>query len=195
MAVETPTAEDFPLNDKRRPRGLLADLDQAMQGLAHAYLGDFLPDQAKRASLGVIEPVRLAVALPTGDRLAPPPVSRRRVALAVQGKVKSGALRYARNACERMDADLDVLTDLSDGQLQAAIAPQTQPLPAGHRLEIVRLGRDLLAGILDYARGRRGLLFVVVSADDAVAERLIAGSTDRRHLDVPWVVVTGAEPG
>jgi hypothetical protein len=183
------------MTDKRRPRGLFADLDQAMKGLAHAHLGDYLPDQEKRAVLGVPEPVRLSIALPAGDRLATPADSRRRVALAVQGEVKPGALRYARNACERMDADLDVLTDLSDGQIQGAIDPQTQPLAAGHRLEIVRLGRDLLAGILDYARRRRGLLFVVVSADDAVAERLIVGSTQQRHLDVPWVVVTGAETG
>ncbi|MGE5155059.1 MAG: hypothetical protein ACM3ST_13715 [Bdellovibrio bacteriovorus] len=179
------------MTNKRRPRGLLAHIDQAMQGLTHAHLGDYLPDQDKRAALGVAEPVRLSIVLPAGETLRAP----RRVALAVQGQVKAGALRYARSACERMDADLDVLTDLSEGQLQAAIEPQAQPLAAGHRLEIVRLGRDLLTGILDYARGRRGLLFVVVSADDAVAERLIAGSSDRRHLEVPWVVVTGAETG
>lgn len=183
------------MTDKRRRRGLLADLDQAMQGLAYAHLGDYLPDQAKKAALGAAEPVRLSISLPNGDQPGTLPGAPRRVALAVQGEVRAGALRYARNACERMDADLDVLTDLSEGRIQAAIDPQAQPLPAGHRLEIVRLGRDLLTGILDYARGRRGLLFVVVSADDAVAERLIARSTDRRHLDVPWVVVTGAEPG
>ncbi len=183
------------MTDKRRPRGLLADLNQAMQGLAYAHLGDYLPDHAKKAALGAAEPVRLSIALPYEDQPGTLPAAPRRVALAVQGEVRAGALRYARNACERMDADLDLVTDLSEGGIQAAIGPQVQPLVPGHRLEIVRLGRDLLTGILDYARGRRGLLFLVVSADDAVAERLIAGSTDRRHLDVPCVVVTGAETG
>lgn len=183
------------MTNKRRPRGLLADIDRAMKGLAHAYLGDYLADEDKLRVLEVPQPVRMSIALPSGAELAVAPSAPRRVALAVQGEVKAGALRYARNACERMDADLDVLTDLNEGQLKAAIQPQVQPLPAGHRLEIVRLGRDLVSGILDYARGRRGLLFVVVSADDAVAERLMAGSSGRRHLDVPWVVVAGAETG
>lgn len=181
------------MTDKHRARGLLAHIDQAMTGLAHAHLGDYLSDQDKRATLGVPEPVRLSVVLPVGDPLATPAPAPRRVALAIQGEVKPGALRYARSACERMDADLDVLTDLSDGQIEGAIDPQAQPLAAGHHLEIVRLGRDLVAGILDYARRRRGLLFVVVSGEDAVAERLIAGSSGQRHLDVPWVVVTGTE--
>jgi hypothetical protein len=177
-----------------KKRGLFADLECAMNGLASAHLGDYLPDRDKKAALGVAEPIRISVSLTPEAQSAHE--ARRRVALAVQGRVELKALHYARNACERMDADLDVLTDLPEGGLRADIEPQRADLAqAGHRLEVVRLGRDILAGILDYARARRGLLFVVVSAEDAVAERLLARSSDSRHLDVPWVVVTGGEPG
>jgi hypothetical protein len=64
---------------------------------------------------------------------------------------------------------------------------------AGHRLEIVRMGRDILKDIAAYARARSGLLFVVVSAEDPFADRVIAGIGDSRRLDVPWVVVAGAD--
>lgn len=177
-----------------KKRGLLADLERAMNGLACAHLGDYLPDEAKKAALGVAPPVRLSVSLCPAAQSAHE--SRRRVALAVQGRIAPKALRYARNACDRMDADLDLLTDLAEGGLGSAVAPARADLArAGHRLEIVGLGRDILSGILDYARARRGLLFVVVSAEDPVADRLLARATHSRHLDVPWVVVAGGEPG
>jgi hypothetical protein len=116
------------------------------------------------------------------------------VALAVQGQVEPHALRYARNACERMDADLDLLTDLAEAPLKAVVEPQARDLAeSGRRLEVVRLGRDILTGILDYARARSGLLFVVVSAENEVAERVVARATECRHLDVPWVVVAAGE--
>lgn len=168
-------------------RGLLADLERAMNGLAYAHLGEYLPHEEKKAVLGA------PAALPAGEvRSQAQP--RRRVALAVQGQVRPGALRYARNACARMDADLDVLTDLADGGLHAAMDAQRAGLAqTGRQLEIVRLGRDIFKDIVAYARARSGLLFVVVSAEDAFADRVIAGTGDSRRLDVPWVVVTGAD--
>lgn len=170
-------------------RGLLADLERAMNGLAYANLGEYLPHEDKKAVLGVAD------ALPAAELRAK---ARRRVALAVQGQVRPGALRYAHNACARMDADLDVLTDLAEGGLQEAMDAQREGLAqtlteAGHRLEVVRLGRDLIKDIIAYARARSGLLFVVVSADDPFADRVIAGSGDSGGLDVPWVVVAGPD--
>ena len=170
-------------------RGLLADLERAMNGLAYAHLGEYLPHEDKKAVLGVPD------AVPAGKDRAQ---ARRRVALAVQGQVRPGALRYARNACARMDADLDVLTDLAEGGLHEAMDAQREGLAqnlteAGHRLEIVRMGRDILKDIAAYARARSGLLFVVVSAEDPFADRVIAGIGDSRGLDVPWVVVAGAD--
>ncbi len=170
-------------------RGLLADLERAMNGLAYAHLGEYLPHEDKKAVLGVPD------ALPKAEIRAQ---GRRRVALAVQGQVRPGALRYAHNACARMDADLDVLTDLAEGGLQEAMDAQREGLAqnldeAGHRLEIVRTGRDILKDIAAYARARSGLLFVVVSAEDPFADRVIAGIGDSRGLDVPWVVVAGAD--
>ncbi len=170
-------------------RGLLADLERAMNGLAYAHLGEYLPYEDKKAVLGVPD------ARPAGEARHQ---SRRRVALAVHGQVRPGALRYAHNACARMDADLDVLTDLAEGGLHAAMDAQREGLAsaltaAGHRLEIVRLGRDILKDIVAYARARSGLLFVVVSADDPFADRVVAGTGDSRGLDVPWVVVAGAD--
>jgi hypothetical protein len=170
-------------------RGLLADLERAMNGLAYAHLGEYLPYEDKKAILGVPD------VLPAAEARAR---ARRRVALAVQGQVRPGALRYARNACARMDADLDLLTDLAEGGLHEAMDAQPEGLAqsltdAGHRLEIVRLGRDILKDIVAYARARSGLLFVVVSAEDPFADRVISGIGDSRSLDVPWVVVAGAE--
>ncbi len=174
-------------------RGLLADLSRAMDGLASAHLGDYLPDFEKRALLGVAEPTCLAFQLPgpLGGRRGTP----RRVALAVQGCVQPGALRYAHQACERMDADLDMVTDRGDDGFRATVDPHRERLArGGHCLEIVRLGQDLLTGILDYASARRGLLFVIVSAEDTLAQRALAPVRDGRRLDVPWVVVTTPEP-
>jgi hypothetical protein len=174
-------------------RGLLADLERAMNGLAYAHLGEYLPHEDKKAILGVPD------ARPAGEARSQ---ARRRVALAVQGQVRPGALRYAHNACARMDADLDVLTDLAEGGFHEAMDAQREGLAptlseslseAGHRLEIVRLGRDILKVIVTYARARSGLLFVVVSAEDPFADRVIAGIGDSRGLDVPWVVVAGAD--
>jgi hypothetical protein len=170
-------------------RGLLADLERAMNGLAYAHLGEYLPYEEKKAILGVPD------ALPAAEARVQ---SRRRVALAVQGQVRPAALRYARNACARMDADLDVLTDLAEGGLHEAMdaqpeVPAQSLAEAGHRLEIVRLGRDILKDIVAYARARSGLLFVVVSAEDPCADRVIAGMGDSRGLDVPWVVVAAAD--
>jgi hypothetical protein len=181
-----------------KKRGLLADIERAMNGLAQAHLGDYLTEREKKAALGAAEPVRLSISLPQGDPAAAP----RRVALAVQGRIEPRALTYARNVCERMDADLDLVADLAADQaadregspLETAVAPQARDLArCGRRLEVLRLGRDLLTGLVDYARERRGLLFVVVSAEDAMAERVMARSTQDRHLDVPLVVVAGAE--
>lgn len=168
-------------------RGLLADLARALDGLGYAHLGDYLPQWDKEAALGV------------AGRPAPTdgPLSRqrahRRVALAVQNQLQPGALRYARNACERLDADLDILTTLSTGGLQEAIEPERRSLvDAGHQVEIIRTGRDILRGVVHYAQARSGLLFVVVSAEESFSERVMAGFSDSRHLDVPWVVVAAA---
>jgi hypothetical protein len=170
-------------------RGLLSDIGRALGGLAYADLGEYLPQQDKEAILGV-----RAVRLP----LSPPrPAAEpgRRIALAVQGRVQPGALRYAESACERLDADLDVLTDLIDPELQGAVEPARRSLAQrGHRVEIVRLGREVQKGIVRYARERYGLLFVVVSAEDAFADSLVAGRGASRRVDVPWVVVTAARP-
>jgi hypothetical protein len=182
-----------PNTQRSERRGLLADLERALNGLGHAHLGDYLPREDKLAALGVPQPVQMSVSLPGPDEAAG---SRRRVALAVQGRVEPKALRYARAACERMDADLDLVTDLPEDGLAAVMQTQSQGLAqGGHRLEVVRLGRDILSGIIDYARARRGLLFVVVSAEDGVAERVMARAREAGNLDVPWVVVAAAETG
>jgi len=168
--------------------GFFADLRRAYDALACANMGEYLPQHKEQALLSI-----------TGGSPAPAPASapsprpHPRVALAVQGQIQPGALYYARSACERMDADLDIVTDLAEGGLQDAIDPERQKLAqTGHRIEIIRLGRDILRGVVHYANARSGLLFVVVSADDAVADRVISGTRDSRYLDVPWVVVAGA---
>ena len=165
--------------------GFLASLGRAIDGLAYADLGEYLPQQEKEAILGVTA-ARLPLTPPH-----PTVQSCRRIALAVQGRLQAGALRYAHNACERLDADLDVLTDLPEAGLQAGIELARRSLAErGHRVGIVRLGRDVLKGIVQYARERHGLLFVVVSADDAFADSVVTGHGGSRRVDVPWVVVT-----
>jgi hypothetical protein len=168
---------------------LLSSLSRALDGLACADLGEYLPQREKEAILGVTG-VRPPLKAP-----APAPTRpARRVALAVQGRLQGGALRYAQNACERLDADLDVLTNLADDRLHAAVASARQDLePGGHRVEVVHLGGDVLKGIVHYARERHGLLFVVVSAADAFTDTVVAGHGTGRRLDVPWVVVAGAD--
>lgn len=166
--------------------GLLADLRRAYDALACANLGEYMPQHKQDALL------RFTGGVTSSDPELVPR-THARVALAVQGQIQPGALYYARSACERMDADLDIVTDLAEGGLQAALDPERQRLAeSGHRIEIIRLGRDILRGVVNYAKTRRGLLFVVVSAEDAVADRVTAGTRDSRFLDVPWVVVASA---
>lgn len=164
--------------------GLLADLRRAYDALAYANLSEHMPQHKAQALDRAI-----------GSESAPPPRSHPRVALAVQGEIHRSALRYASGACQRMDADLDIVTDCAEGGLPDVVDPEWQRLSAaGHRVEVISLGRDLLRGVVRYAAARSGLLFVIVSADDAVAERVISGIGDADRLDVPWVVVAEATP-
>lgn len=168
---------------------LLTDLSRALDGLAYADLGEYLPLQDKERVLGAKGLYR-----PANVSFEKPAPHYRRIALAVQQRVQPGALHYAHNACERLGADLDILTNLAEGGLRPSLDPERESLArSGHRLEVVRLGRDILRGVVHYARARAGLLFVVVSAEDGFAERVVSGFSESRGLDVPWVVVTASD--
>ena len=171
---------------KKQPRSLRQDLRRAYNALAFANAGEMLPDSAKDAILAG-SPRSAAVPLQTRATPTPTPVPgrRKRIALAIDGRVRLGALRYALSAAARFDALLLILTNLREAEVNAAMSRE---LGRGtFRWDVMQMGGDLLSGIAEHARRDADTLFVVTSAQDALTERYVAS---RPSVQVPWLVVS-----
>ncbi|KPK40487.1 MAG: hypothetical protein AMJ69_02170 [Gammaproteobacteria bacterium SG8_47] len=167
---------------KKQAHSLRQDLRRAFDALAFANAGEMLPDSSKDKILAGAKPRRLAR---PQVQPAPPPARRKRIALAVDGRIRVGALRYALGAAARFDADLEILTNLREAEVNAAMARELGR--GAFRWDVIQVGADLLAGITEHARRQANTLFVVTSAQDALTERYVAA---RPSVQVPWLVVS-----
>lgn len=171
---------------KKHTRSLRQDLRRAYDALAFAYAGELLPDSTKDKILAGSTPP--AALRPEPEQPAvhkPAPEPRKRIALAIDGRVRVGALRYALGAAARFDADLVILTNLREAEVNAAMSRE---LGRGtFDWDVTEMGADLLTGIAEHARRDVNTLFVVTSAQDALTERYVA---TRPSVQVPWLVVS-----
>ena len=171
---------------KKHARSLRQDLRRAYDALAFAHAGEMLPDATKDKILAGSTPPAASQPQP-----GPPPVHRlapephKRIALAIDGRIRLGALRYALGAAARFDAELVILTNLKEADVNAAMVRELGR--GAFRWNVLQMGADLLSGIAEHARRDVNTLFVVTSAQDALTERYVA---TRPSVQVPWLVVS-----
>lgn len=173
---------------KKHKGSLAKDVRRAFNALAYAHLGEMLSDTTKREIVyGDATGRPKSVASVDVPRMAPV-VRRKRVALVIDGRVRPGALRYALSACSRLDADLEVLTNLPQSEIEQAIAHENTE--AGQLCQVVPIGADLLTSITEHVRRHINTLFVVTSAADAIADKFVMARPYGKDMQVPWLVVS-----
>lgn len=122
-----------------------------------------------------------------GDRLRV-----QRIALVAMNRLDREALCYALNVCQRMDARLDILTNLPPEETDRAVIAARGAADTPWR--VLRVGGESGDDIRRYARNESGLLFLASGVGDETARKLRAKSgSDRMRLGVAWVVVEGKQ--
>ena len=115
-----------------------------------------------------------------------------RIALVAMDRLDREALCYALNACQRMDARLDILTNLPLEETDRAVIAARGAADTPWR--VFRVGGESGDDIRRYARNESGLLFLASGVGDETARKLRAKSgSDRMRLGVAWVVVEGKQ--
>ena len=113
-----------------------------------------------------------------------------RVALVAMTRLDREALCYAFNACQRLDARLDVLTGLPSEETSRAVIAARGGADTPWR--VIGVDDEAAGDIFRYARNESGLLFLVSGIDDKAARTLRDRATSNTTgLGVPWVVVEG----
>jgi len=112
----------------------------------------------------------------------------RRVALVAIDRLDPDALCYALNACQRMDACLDILTNLPSEEADRIVVGARNRTDTPWR--IIRIGGECDDDVIRYARDESGLLFLTSSADEEKA----LGFRNRSDPEglrpgISWVVV------
>ena len=115
-----------------------------------------------------------------------------RIALVTMSRLDREALCYALNACQRMDARLDILTNLPPEETDRAVIAARGAADTPWR--VFRVGGESGDDIRRYARNESGLLFLASGAGDETARKLRDKSaSDGIRLGVPWVEVEGKQ--
>jgi hypothetical protein len=165
---------------------LLKDLSRAVDALAYAHVGEFLPLRDMDAVLrgGKAEQP------PCAHSIASPPQPRRRVALAAERALDIPTLRYAFDVCLRLDADLELFIGPDVAEVEERIEEVRQDRALNTR--VVRLGESFIGDLARYAWTRSGLVFVVTAAEEGLAERILTPSATHPSVagQVPVVVVS-----
>lgn len=164
---------------------LLSDLWRDVRKASHAFscadLGEHLTGLQKDRALDVP-----ATPIYTPDLSKP----RKHVAH-IASAIRPGALRYAIGISQRMDADLDILSPPGAAGVERALDFHRSDLERSgvrwrHLWERLTGPRD----IASYVQAHRDVLFIVVSAQDAIVRNIAAGPPPKAPADVPWVLVT-----
>jgi hypothetical protein len=112
----------------------------------------------------------------------------RRIALLAIDRLDPDALCYALNVCRRLDARLDILTNLLSEEADRVVIQARGPTDTPWR--IVRIRGESGDDVFRYARNEPGLLFLTSSTGDAKALRLWTSSgPDRIPSGISWVTV------
>ncbi len=169
---------------KPNMHSLWKQITRAADALAYADAGELLPLTEKEAVLGVPPPP------PPVPRPEGPKARRQRVALVAEKGIGVAALRYALDVCERLDADLEVLTAGALPDVGRRVELVRQHRDVSYR--VVRFGEHFLTQVARYAWNTGGLLFLVATAEDGLAERVASRGNGTLNVpsSVPWVLVT-----
>jgi hypothetical protein len=173
---------------KRVFKELWQDVRRASDALAYADLGEHLSDAQKetalrRATTGLPAPRSLA------PRIAIAPPSKHVAFIANRG-ISPGALRYAISVTKRLDAELDILCSPKETAMERVIEHYRDDFEhAGIRWRLLweRIAEPW--DIAGYVRAHSDVLFVVLSAQDAMAKAIESRRPENYRCDVPWVIV------
>ncbi len=115
-----------------------------------------------------------------------------RIALVAMNRLDREALCYALNVCQRMDARLDILTNLPPEDTDRAVIAARGAADIPWR--IIPIDGESGDDIRRYAQDESGLLFLASGVGDGIARKLRDKlGSDRIRLGVPWVVVEGKQ--
>ncbi len=170
----------------RISRSLRKELKRAVDALRFAHCGEMLlPRQKARMLAGSsrnnVTPERLVA---TGTCIK---TARKRVLLAAEGGVHSGALNYAVRAAKRFDADIDVLTDMSTDEIGEKLATEFAGDTVGWKTTVLK--SDILTAIAEYTARNPSVLFVVTSEKDRLTERYLSAQPATKTVQAPWLVI------
>jgi hypothetical protein len=171
-------------------KNLWQDVRKASEAFSYADLGENLSGSQKDAALDLASGIRPSSAHGLALSRSGLTLPRKHVAH-VASSIRPGALRYAINVSQRMDAELDILSPPGSAEIERALDRYRSDLDkSGVRWRLLwqRLSSPL--EIANYVREHRDVLFVVVSAQDALARAMESGNASRAPCDVPWIMVT-----
>lgn len=170
-------------------------MKKILEGLAYADLAEMQPSRDKYFSLVDASPSTDAAATcPVEPAVEPEPP--RRVGLFVGPFAPRHVFDYAADSCERMNAELVVLTFLGENEAQALIdgfIDATRPLPNGYQIETLSgdperaLRRVLARGLrLDFlVCDEQGYLGHQILATEMASELPVVMVTPPRDTDAP----------
>ncbi|MCB1856905.1 MAG: hypothetical protein KDI63_01445 [Gammaproteobacteria bacterium] len=128
----------------------------------------------------------------SGDALAAD-LRSQRIALVLMHQPDGSVLNYVLGACERLQACLDVLTDLPIQQVAQAIGAAWGI--AAIPWQVMPIAGAGIDALIDYSRQEHGLLFFVSGTGDRDAQRLRREWLSREYrVNTPWVVVENRPP-
>jgi hypothetical protein len=112
----------------------------------------------------------------------------RRIALLAIDRIDLDALCYALNVCQRMDARLDILTNLPSEEADRVVIGARGRGDTPWR--VIGIGGEWGDEVFRYARNASGLLFLASSASDEKALRLRNSyGPDGMPPGISWVMV------
>jgi hypothetical protein len=167
---------------------LSKDIKQMLTGLAYQDAGDFLSIREKIKVLGKgSENQGKSAATPPGFASRP---AIKRIAFISDGRGVGAPLDYAIDACERQNAQIDLLIHgPADSKIIAALENRIKD--AGISYQQIQLETDAVDGIIEYIVRHPSLIYLIAISNDDVARDLIEDVLPRRRrrIQVPVVLI------
>lgn len=167
-------------------------LKRMLAGLAHQDATEFVPLADKLGALRQV-PARGVQPGPFRPGFTLP---RKRVGLISDGQAKPGVLNYAVQACQRQEAQLDLLLHGSV-QPQEISALEAQVRNQGLACRSVVLPENAAEGILEHLSCHLSLIYLVASPDDTAVRALVdkpSPTRGKHRLPVPLVLIEAPSP-
>jgi hypothetical protein len=167
---------------------LTEELKRMLDGLACQDAGDYLPMDEKLRRIGrqagydVHQAEQPAVPQPSG--------TTRRIAVVINKGSTEAAFSHALQACQRLDAHLDLLL-LGPVSRERVAQLETAIRRAGVAFQPVYMTGPVTQGVTDYTKQHFSLIYLVAAVDDTdIAEMIEEVQPARRgYLPVPLVLI------